>query len=61
MALKKEEQELHDKMVAEWLAKGNKLQYANHLLEVIQMTLINLIDGKENPRKRLTKRSNVLY
>ena len=25
MALKKEEQELHDKMVAEWLAKGNKI------------------------------------
>ena len=25
MALKKEEQELHDKAVAEWLAKGNKI------------------------------------
>ena len=60
MALKKEEQELHDKMVAEWLAKGTT-QYANPFARSDPNDINKFNRWKGNPKKRLTKRSNVLY
>ena len=60
MALKKEEQELHDKAVAEWLAKGNKITICEPFQRSDPLTQ-NLIDGREDLRKRLTKASSVLY
>ncbi len=54
MALKKEEQELHDKAVAEWLAKGNKITVCEPFQRSDQVnTKFNRWKGR--PKKKVDK------
>lgn len=55
MALKKEEQELHDKMVAEWLAKGNKITVCEPFARSDPNDINKFNRWKGKPKKKVDK------
>lgn len=56
MALKKEEQELHDKMVAEWLAKGNKITVCEPFARSDPNDINKFNRWKGKPKKKVDKK-----
>ena len=55
MALKKEEQEQHDKIVAEWLAKGNKITICEPMTRSDPNEINKFNRWKGKPKKKVDK------